>query len=90
MYSQLKPPASSRGRSPLGFAYVHITTILIRVCFRHAGILRRMNYQSYFWLYADDKRPDLPDWEESGWDVGTDGIEYKWMSGAIVPQDLTG
>ena len=33
-------------------------------------------------------RTDLPDLEVSGWKVGTEGIEYEWTSGDIVPQEL--
>ena len=47
-----------------------------------------VNYQSYIWCHADDKQPDLPDLEVSGWKVGTEGIEYEWTSGDIVPQEL--
>ena len=35
--------------------------------------IRRVNYQSYIRLHADDKQPDLPDLEVSGWKVGTEG-----------------
>ena len=50
--------------------------------------IRRVNYQSYIWLHADDKQPDLQDLEVSGWKVRTEGIESEWTNGDIVPQEL--
>ena len=39
----------------------------------------------HFAYNAYDKQLDLPDLEENEWKVGTEGIEYEWTSGAIVP-----
>ena len=44
--------------------------------------IRRVNHQSYIWLHADDKQPDLPDLKVSWL------IEYEWTSGYSVPQEL--
>ena len=47
-----------------------------------------VNYQSYIWLHADARQPDLPDLEVSVRKVGTEGIEYELKSGDFVPQKL--
>ena len=51
--------------------------------------IRRVNYQVFVWLHAHENNPDLPDIEESGWEIHGEEINYDWVKGdLIVPEQL--
>ena len=51
--------------------------------------IRKMNYQVFVWVHAQENHPDLPAIQDSGWKVNGDQIEYEWTKGnLIVPEQL--
>ena len=51
--------------------------------------IRRVNYQAYIWLHADQRYPDVPSPVGHGWKLAEDNtIENEWTSRYIFPQEL--
>ena len=50
--------------------------------------IRRVNYQAYIWNLADKATACIPSPVEHGWLLNDGVLDFKWMQGDLMPQDL--